>query len=219
MRPRPVCTSSRISSASRSSHSAADGLEVAGGRRLHAALALHRLEQHRADPLVERGGERVDVGEGDLAEAGRQRLERLLLLRLAGRGERGERAAVERAVGGEHVEALGSAVRLPVTAGELDRALVGLGARVGEEDPAAAAEQVVEARAESGLHVVVVEVRHVEQGARLFRDGVGDHRVRVAERDDREAGEEVEVTPAVGVEEQCALAPHERDGEPARRSP
>ena len=39
-----------------------------------------------------------------------QRLERLLLLRLAGGGERGERAAVERAVRREHVEALGPAV-------------------------------------------------------------------------------------------------------------
>ncbi len=39
-----------------------------------------------------------------------QRLERLLLLRLAGRGERGERAPVERAVRADHVEAVGAAV-------------------------------------------------------------------------------------------------------------
>ena len=63
-----------------------------------------------------------------------------------------ERAAVERVVGREHVEALRAAVRLAVTAGELDRALVGLGAGVREEHPARRAgrrrEQQVEPLAE-----------------------------------------------------------------------
>ena len=80
--------------------------EVAVGRGDHAALALDRFEHHRADALVHRGRERVDVAELDLAEPDRQRLEHFLLLRLAGGGERGERAAVERAVRGDHVEAL-----------------------------------------------------------------------------------------------------------------
>ena len=48
----------------------------------------------------------------------------------------------------DHVVALGPAVRLAVAARELDRALVGLGARVGEEHAPAAAEQRVEARRE-----------------------------------------------------------------------
>ena len=50
------------------------------------------------DAVVDRGGERVEVVERDLPEPVGQRLERLLLLRLAGRRERRERAAVERAV-------------------------------------------------------------------------------------------------------------------------
>ena len=95
----------------------ADRLEVAGRRGLHAAFALDRLEQDRADPLVHRRGQRVEIGELDLAEARRQRLERLLLLGLAGRRERAERAAVERVVRREHVEALGTAVGLAVAGG------------------------------------------------------------------------------------------------------
>ena len=89
--------------------------------------------------------------------------------------------------------ALGAAVGLAVAAGELDRALVGLGARVGEEHAAAPAEQHVEPRGEPGLDVVVVQVRDVQQRARLVGDRVGDRGMRVAERRDREPGEEVEV--------------------------
>ena len=137
--------------------------------------------------------ERVEVAERHLAEPGRQGLERLLLLRLTGGGERGERAAVERPERGEHVEALRPAVGLAVPARELDRALVGLGARVGEEHAPAAAEQRVELLGDARLHVVVVEVRDVQQRAGLIGDGVGDRGMRVPERGDREPAEEVEV--------------------------
>ena len=80
------------------------------------------------------------------------------------------------------MEALGPAVGLAVAAGELDRALVGLGAGVGEEHLAAAAEQRVEPRRDLRLHVVEVEVRHVQQRAGLVGERVGDRGVRVAER-------------------------------------
>ena len=122
---------------------------------------------------------------------------------------------MERAARREHVEALGAAVGLAVPAGELDRALVGLGAGVGEEHRAAAAEQRVEARRDLRLPLVEVEVRHVQQRAGLVGDRVGDGRVRVAERRDREAAEEVEVLLALAVPELHALAAHERDREPA----
>ena len=109
------------------------------------------------------------------------------------------------------MEALGATVRLPVATGELDRALVRLGARVGEEHAPVAAEQRVEPGRHLGLHVVVVEVRHVEQRARLVGQRVGDGRVRVTERRDREPAEEVEVLLALAVPEAHALAADERD--------
>ena len=100
---------------------------------------------------------------------------------------------MERAVRADHVVAFRPAVALAVAARQLDRALVGLGARVAEEHAAAAAEQGVEPGGDLRLQVVVIEVRHVQQRARLVGDRVGDLGVRVAERRDREPGEEVEV--------------------------
>ena len=75
----------------------ADALEVLGGRRVHAALALHRLEQHGGHRRVEGGLEGVEVVPGDVPEPLGQRLERLVLGGLAGGVERGQGAAVERA--------------------------------------------------------------------------------------------------------------------------
>ena len=71
----------------------ADGGQVAGGGGADAALALHGLEHdrgHRAGGLVGEGrGHGVDVAEGHVLDAARQRLERLAVG--GGRGER-ERA-------------------------------------------------------------------------------------------------------------------------------
>ena len=113
----------------------ADALEVLGRRRVHAALALHRLEQHRGHRRVEGRLERVEVVPGDVPEALGQRLERLVLGGLAGGVERGEGAAVERAEGA-HDDVAAPAAEL---AGQLEGALVGLGAGVGEEHLAARA--------------------------------------------------------------------------------
>ena len=66
----------------------ADALEVAGRRRVHAALALQRLDQHRRHRRVDGGPHRVEIAPGDVLEALRHRLERLVLARLAGRRER-----------------------------------------------------------------------------------------------------------------------------------
>ena len=56
---------------------------------------------------------------------------------------------------------------------ELDGALVGLGAGVREEHATAAAEQRIDARGQLRLPVVVVEVRDVQQRARLLGERVG----------------------------------------------
>src|SRR4029077_20134040 len=61
----------------------ADGGEGVGWWGLDAAFALDGFEEHGADPVVEGGGEGVGVAVGDVAEAGGEGLEDLLLLGLA----------------------------------------------------------------------------------------------------------------------------------------
>ena len=125
--------------------------------------------------------QRAEIVECDLTESRRQWLERFLLLRLSRCGECRERAAMERAVGTDHVVTLGSAVLLPMTARELDRTLVGFGAGVAEERPPCATEQSVQLLGEQWLLVVVIEIRRVQQRPRLIRDRLGDRRMRVTE--------------------------------------
>ena len=55
----------------------------------------------------------------------------------------------------------------------------------------------------------------MQQRARLVGDRVGDRRVRVPERGDREPAEEVEVLLALAVPQLHALAAHERDRQTA----
>ncbi len=121
---------------------APDALEVPGAGRVDAAFALHRLEQHGGHAGVERRVEGVEVVPGDVAKALGQRLEGLVLVRLAGGVEGGERAPVERAVGADHDMATAAAP----PPGQLDGCLVGLGARVAHEDLPTPAEQPVERR-------------------------------------------------------------------------
>ena len=101
-----------------------------------------------------------------------------------------------------------------VLAGDLDRALVGLGAGVGEEDPAAEA-RLGEALGEAHHRLGVEEVGDVHQAAGLLAHGLDHGGVAVADRADRDPGEEVEVLLALGVPEQGALAADELD----RRAP
>ena len=151
---------------------------------MHPALALHRLEQHGGHGRVDGRLERVEVVPGHVPEALGQRLERLVLGGLAGGVQRGERAAVERAVGADDDVAAPAA---PL-AGQLDGALVGLGARVAEEDLAAPAQQPVEGAGHVGPDVGAEQVRHVQEGAGLLGQGVGHRRVGVAEGGDGQAG-------------------------------
>ena len=116
-------------------------------------------------------------------EALGQRLERRLLLRLAGGRQRGQRAAVEGVVGADHHVAAAAGP----ASGQLEGALVGLGPRVGEEDlaaglPGAAVDQPVDGAGDLGRQRVAVEVRDVAQRPRLLGDGLGHGRVGVAER-------------------------------------
>ena len=66
----------------------AQPFEVAGRRQVDAAFALDRLDQDGAGLVVDQLGDRVEIAERGVAEARQQRLEALVILRLAGGAER-----------------------------------------------------------------------------------------------------------------------------------
>ena len=187
-------------------------LQVAVAGRHDAALALHRLQQHRAHRGVERGHEGVDVVEGHVTEAVGHGREGLMLLGLAGGGQRGQRAAVERSVGGHHRVAAPPGV----LASQLEGGLHRLRAGVLEQDPARfgvaagpGPDQPVECLHDLGRRLVGEQVGGVDQRRRLGGDGLGHRRVGVAQPGDGQAAQEVEVAPAAVVPQLGSLAPHE----------
>ena len=187
----------------------AEARQVVGRRHVDAALALDRLDEDR-DRLVAHGRRhRRRVVVGDEANAGQERLEALVVLLLAGGGERGERAAVEGACGRQDL--VPAAVLAAPAAGELHRRLVRLGAAVAEKD--ALGERVpAEERRQFHRRRGVVDVRGMEQGRGLGANRFDDRRMAVAQIVDREAGEEVEIALAVGVPELGPAPPDEGDG-------
>ncbi len=136
----------------------AQPLEVAGRRREAAAGVLHRLDEHRGhgvraleqDRLLHPVGgpapERLEVAAEALGGAvgvGVGHLERARHQRLVGRAQRGQAGDGQRALRGavvgdrpaDHLGLAGLAGELEVLLGQLPRALHGLAAAGGEEDP------------------------------------------------------------------------------------
>ena len=94
---------------------------------------------------------------------------------------------------------------------QLDRCLVGLGTRVREEHPALDAEQPDQPLGELDLRLVQVQVRGVRQPPGLVGHGLHDRRMRVPERADRDAGDQVQVGVPVDVPDHAAVAARQRD--------
>src|SRR4029077_5556749 len=125
---------------------------------------------------------------------------------LAGQRERAHGAAVEAAVRGDDDRAGGALV----AADQLERRLVGLGARVGEEHPAVGGQQREEAFGEGYLALVEEQIGGVGDGAYLAGHRLRGRRGGVAQRADRDAGDGGGVLPATGTPAPPAPAAHQR---------
>ena len=88
---------------------------------------------------------------------------------------------------------------------QLDRTFDGFGAAVREKH-AIQARELDEFLGEPSLVLVAVEVRNVDQFGGLVTNRLHDSRVRVAERVDAQAGDEVEVLLPLEVEEENSFA-------------
>jgi hypothetical protein len=176
------------------------------------ALALEHFEEDGHHGLVALGHalDRGEVVVGNAHEAAHQRLEARLRLARAGGRERGERAAVPGLLHHDDRGVLDAAL-VAVEARELDRALVRLGAGVGEEDVVHLRERA-EALGELLLLRHAEVVGRVDQLGELVLHALGEHGMRVAQPVHGDPGERVQVALAVRVEEVGALAARERDG-------
>ncbi len=172
---------------------------------MHAALALHGLQEKRGNAFVQRLIERRNVVERHEREACRQRLEALVVGGVGGRRERAQRASVERALAGENRAALAFAAAIGRLARELDRRLVRFGARVTEEGSmhARARDQLARQRL---CRLVMVQIARVRQRTRLLRNRGGDRRVRVPQNAYGEAADAIEIAAAPIVDQLAALA-------------
>ena len=97
---------------------------------------------------------------------------------------------------------------------ELQARLDGFGPAVAEERPLEAGEGR-ETCGQLALQRVEKQIRRVYQRRRLGSERAGQRRMRVAERGDANARDEVEITAPVVVVQPHALAPLEDDGKPA----
>ena len=183
--------------------------DLAGGGQIplgwhdDAVLALHRLDDDQRGVRGDGGPQCLRVAVGHVRDVSGQRLERCLLGRLPGEGQRPHGAAVETALGGDHVRTAGAPPRL-------DRRLDGLRAGVAEVDAARAARQFQQPLGQRDGRFGDEEVGHVSQRGDLFGDGPDDRGVRGAQRVDGDAADEVGVRPALGVPERGAHAPGQR---------
>ncbi len=203
----------------------ADPLEVAVGRDETATGVLDRLEDHRGDrlgaleldPLLDRGRrpERVavlrpavEVGVGDVAAAGGERLELGAQLGDPGRGEGAERGAVVGDLAGDHLVLLPVAAHAVVVAGQLQRRLDRLRAARGEEDAVeVGGRQRGDPRRQLDRPRMGVAPQRVEvELLDLARRRLAELGAAVAGVDAEEAGEAVEVALAVLVVDVAALA-------------
>ena len=206
VRPIPVCTSSRIRRAPTRSQAARAATRYSSLSGMDAALAHDRLQEDGAGRIGDRLVELVDVVRRHVVEARRQRGERGLVLRLPGRGQRAERSTMERA--GQRHELVRAALAA-VASRQLERCLVRLGARVGEEDAVERGPRD-ERLCQLELGERVVEVRDLDERGSLARDRLGDGRMRVAQHVDGDPGHEVEVLAAGIIGHPAAVAAHQR---------
>ena len=167
------------------------------GDGMNAAFSLNRFDQNGADGVVELGFEVGDVVEADKLDARQQRREGQAIF-FGGRDAHGaERAAVEGIVHrqdavlwrGTRGEVGGSAA---VETREFQRAFDGFRTAVGEKH-AVHAGPLRELLRERALKGVVVQIREVNSARGFAADDFDDARMRVAERVDGDAAEEIEI--------------------------
>ena len=180
------------------------------GRR-DAAFALHALNHDgdgRGRNRVARGGQII---ERNVPETRRRRLETFFDLVLAGGGDAGQRPSMK---GIRRRQNFKPAFVVAEFAGELEQAFVGFRAAVGKK-AFARADALDEFGGQPALRFGEIQVRDVNQFARLLDERLGDGRMRVAETAHGDARAEIEVAFARDIKQIAARAVTEHEVEAA----
>ena len=186
---------------------------------MHAAFALHDLENYGAHVVIgECRLERCDVILRNVDESAGQRLEGFLLQRLRGGSERRERAAVEAVRDGDDGRAA-VAETLRVETRELNGAFVGFCTRIREErlplDGLAriggAAQNIRQLLGDLAAVLDVVIVADVHEFCGLLLQGFYERGCAVAQTNNADAANEIEVLFAFVIGEHHAASAHEFD--------
>ena len=174
--------------------------------RAHAAFALDRLDDDAAGAGPDLVAHRVHVAERNVIEPFHHRTEAVQIVFVAGGGERGQRAAMERALEADEPEAFRLAGVEHGAAHHLDHALVRLGARVAEEHA------VGERRVDQPLRQTfrlrnAIQVGGVHHLGGLLGDRLDQMRMAVAQRGRGDARPEIQKSSPVDRPQPGAFAP------------
>ena len=146
-----------------------------------------------------------EIAERHLVKAFQRRAIAFEIFGGSGRGQRAQRAAVERALEGDDAGALRLALGEMVVARHLDGAFHRLGAGITEEHEVGKALLAQPRRKPLAIRALE-QVRHVPEFCGLLLQGGNQMRVAMAQRIDRHAGGEIEIALAVGPDQPDAFA-------------
>ena len=191
----------------------AQALEILDRGGAHAALALHRLHQDGGGLRPDLGAQLVQVLERHVVEAFDVGRVALQVFRVAGGGEAGQRAAVERAVAGDDAVAPGIAEIVVILAHQLEAALDRLDPGIAEEHLAAGLPR--EGRGHQPLRQLLLPRHAIEVGGvpdlgGLLVERRDQVRMAMPERRDRDPAREIEEAPPVDRDQPRPLAARER---------
>ena len=185
-------------------------LEPRGIERPDTALALDRLDQHRAGPGSDRRRERCEIVARHVAEARGHRLEGLALGGRPPGRQRRERAPVKGALDAHHLVLGSPATRATRAPRELDARLDRLCTGIAEER-AVVSRQRAEALRQGHRRLAVEQIGHMPEHGGLRGQRLHGGRMTMPERADGEPGDEVEVGRPVLVPDRGAGSAHERE--------
>ena len=181
-------------------------LQEARLRQVHTSLALDRLDQDRTGLGSGQLADPVQIVEAGVVEAGHQRTDALVVLRLSRRSGRSKRAAVEAVVETDHAVA----TRLgPVQPHQLQGSLDRLGTAVAEKCLAESA--AAQRLGKIALRLGVPGVGDVDQLRDLLFDRFDHSRRTVAQDVAAPAGEQVQVPSPLGIPHTGSLATDQAD--------